>query len=198
MRAALHWIRGETKEYEALEKEVLAYDPTHGEFYLICAELVGERQRRYDTAEMFARKAIATDPANRSAYVVLGESLMNTGQTDEALKQFQVGVEKAKRYGDVRRDNWIEVLSRWMPKFKVIETENFRIRMPHQTSGTRHAALPARICSRSRYETLTKKYGLEQVKHPTHADSFDNATRTSPYAAWGRPACPPSAFVSAT
>jgi tetratricopeptide (TPR) repeat protein len=170
VKAALHWIRGEREPYAALEKEVLAYDPHYGDFYLTCAELVGERQRRYPVAADFARKAIEVEPGNRSAYVVLGESLMNTGQTDEALQQFRVGVEKAKQWADVRRDNWIEVLSRWMPKFKTIETEHFRIRMPLSEYRVLRHYLPDLL--EESYETLTKKYGFT-VSSPTYADSFD-------------------------
>ncbi len=169
VEAGLHWIRGNKQAYEALEKEVLAYDSTYGDFYLTVGELVGERQRRYDVAETFARKAIETDPSNRHAYVTLGESLMNTGQTDEALKQFRTGVDRSRRYGDVRRDNWIEVLSKWMPKFKTFETEHFKIRMPIREARVMQHYLPDLL--EESYDVLTKKYDFIP-KNPTYADSF--------------------------
>jgi len=169
--AAFHWIRGNKSEYDMLRKAILADDPTYADLDLTCAELVGERQRRYAVSAEFARSAIAIDPSNRSAYVVLGEALMNTGRTDEALKQFELGVEKAKEHRDVRRDNWIEVLSRWMPKFKTIKTKNFVIRMPLAEWHVMRHYLPDLL--EESYETLTKKYGFV-VSDPTHADSFDH------------------------
>jgi tetratricopeptide (TPR) repeat protein len=170
VQAALHWIRGRKEAFAALEKELLAYDPTYGELYVICADLVGERQRRYFRAAEFARKAIATDPSNFSAYVTLGEALMNTGRTDEALEVFRKGVEKSKRWADVRRDNWIEVLSKWMPKFKVLETENFRIRMPLGEARVMRHYLPDLL--EESWSALTKKYDFVPLS-PTYADSFD-------------------------
>lgn len=172
VRAALHWIRGEKTAYESLRDAVLKQDPHYGDFYLVVAELVGERQRRYDIAIDFARKAIEVEPSNRYAYVTLGEGLMNRGQTDEALQQFEIGVEKSKRYRDVRRDNWIEVLSKWMPTFKVVETENFRIRMPLAEWHVMQHYLPDLL--EESHATLTTKYGIE-VEKPTYADAFHRA-----------------------
>ena len=169
--AALHWIEGRKTEYEALRDEVLAYDPSYGDFYLTLAELVGERQRRYRQSAAFARKAIEVDPLNRFAYVTLGEALMNIGETDEALRQFELGYEKSKQHADVRRDNWIEVLSKWMPKFKSLETENFVIRMPLAEWHVMQHYLPDLL--EESHEVLTKKYGVT-VSKPTYADAFDN------------------------
>jgi tetratricopeptide (TPR) repeat protein len=169
--AALYWIQGKKDKYEALRSEVLTYDPSYGNFYLVAAELIGERQRRYTQSAAFARKALEVEPSNFGAYVVLGEALMNTGQTDEALVQFQRGVETSKRHQDVRRDNWIEVLSQWMPKFKTIQTDEFVIRMPLAEWHVMQHYLPEFL--REAHDTLTKKYGIE-VSTPTYADSFDN------------------------
>jgi len=168
--AALHWIRGEKAAFEKFRTQVFAYDPTYGEFYIRIADLVGERQRRYDTAAMLAKKGIAIDPDNRGAYVVLGEALMNRGQTDEALKQFLIGKAKSKRWEDVRRDNWIEVLSKWMPRFKTITTKHFEIRLPLAEWHAMQYYLPDLL--EDAYDTLTKKYGFV-VTSPTHADSFN-------------------------
>ncbi|MDA1194940.1 MAG: tetratricopeptide repeat protein [Planctomycetota bacterium] len=170
VQAALHWIRGEKAKYEALRDAVLAQDAAYGDFYVMCADLVGERQRRYDVAMDFARKAIEIEPGNRYAYVTLGEALMNRGRTDEALEQFQVGVEKSKKYRDVRRDNWIEVLAKWMPGFKVLETEHFRIRVPLAEWPVMQHYLPDLL--EESYDTLTAKYGFV-VESPTYADAFN-------------------------
>jgi tetratricopeptide (TPR) repeat protein len=171
VKAALHFIRGEEAAFEETRDRVLGQDPRYGLLYVRMAELVGERQRRYDVAAELARKAIEVDPSERSAYVVLGEALMNRGRTDEALEQFRIGVEKSKRYSDVHRDNWIEVLSVWMPRFSVVESEHFRIRIPLEEAGVMRHYLPDLL--EEAHQTLTQKYGIT-VENPTHADSFDN------------------------
>ncbi len=169
IKAALAWIRGDKRAFEKVRDQVLAYDKTYGTLYVIAAELVGERQRRYDIAAELARKAIEIDPDDQVAYVTLGEALMNRGQTDEALKQFKTAVIKSKKWRDVRRDNWVEVIGKWMPKWKTIETEHFRIRLPLDEFHVMQHYLPKLL--EESYETLTKKYGFV-VESPTYADSF--------------------------
>ncbi len=170
VKAALLYIRGDTAGFAALERELLAYDPSYGELYRICAELVGERKRRYDLAKQLAEKAIAVDANDRDAYTVLGESLMNLGETDEALEVFRKGRVASKKYKDVRRDNWIEVLTEALPSFKTLKSENFIVRMPISEARVMEPYLLPLL--EEAYDTLSKKYGFTPVS-PTYADSFD-------------------------
>ena len=72
-------------------------------------------------------------------YVVLGEALMNLGRTNEAREQFQTAVEKSKRYKDVKRDNWLEVLD-VIEDFREVESENFVVRMhPSELDVMQHS-----------------------------------------------------------
>ncbi|MDJ0975986.1 MAG: tetratricopeptide repeat protein [Planctomycetota bacterium] len=170
VKAALTYIRGDKAAYDAQVKALLELDPTYGHLHVICAELVGERQRRYDTAEMFARKAIEVEPRNRFAYTVLGESLMNTGQTDEALEVFNQGVKAAKGYKDVRRDNWREVLTDVIPRYRVLESEHFRVRIPLGDAKVTGPYLMELL--EESWETLSKKYGMTP-SIPIYVDAFD-------------------------
>ena len=170
IEAALHYIRGDQKRYEELRDKVLGRDPKYGQFYLTVSELVGERQRRYDTAGELARKAIEIDPTDRNAYVALGEALMNTGKTDEALKLFNKGYEVAKQWADIRRDNWIEVLTQALPKHKVFKTKHFIVRIPFKEAPVmKHYLLPL---LEEAYDVLGKKYGV-QPPSVVYADAFD-------------------------
>ena len=168
--AALHYIRGDKGDFAALEKEILEWDPTYGRLYRVVSELVGERQRRYDVAAEFARKALEIDSKDRFAYTLLGEALMNLGQTDEALEKFDAGYKASKTYKDVRRDNWRNVLRDVIPNFEIIETEHFRIRMPRAEARIMRHYLPDLL--EESYETLGKKYGVEATS-PTFVDAFD-------------------------
>ena len=170
VKAAMLYITGETKAYEALRDAILEYDPTYGMLHLVTAELVGERQRRYDLAIEFAEKAIAVDPDLRAAYTVLGESLMNRGRTDEAREVFEKGYKVSKTYGDVRRDNWREVLRVVIPNLETIKTEHFEIRMSKSEAKVMRHYLPQLL--EESWDTLTAKYGIEP-EMPIYADAFD-------------------------
>ncbi len=171
VEGALRWIRGEREAYDRLEKEVFAYDPLFGRFYLTISELVGERQRRYEVAADFARKAIEKDPDDGLAYTVLGESLMNLGQTDRAREIFLQGRDKSKRYEDVRRDNWLTVLDH-LDTFKTLETDNFVVRVhPAELEVMRHY-LPDLL--EESWDVLTTKYGFTP-DGVVRVDSFNEA-----------------------
>ncbi|MFV1958195.1 MAG: tetratricopeptide repeat protein, partial [Planctomycetota bacterium] len=156
VQAAKAWIRGERTAYEGIEKAVLGDDPTWGRFYVVVSELVGERQRRYDVAADLARRGVETDPHDGYAYTVLGEALMNLGQTDEARKIFRQGVVESKRYADVRRDNWLTVLD-YLDGFRTRTSEHFVVRMHPSEFPVLEHYLPGLL--EDAWKTLSAKYG---------------------------------------
>ncbi len=172
VRAARAWITGDESGYQALEKEALAADPKDGRFFVTLADLVGERQRRYDVAAKLAEKAIATDPDDALAYVTYGEDLMNLGRTDDARTAFRTAVDKSKRHEDVTRDNWLEVLS-VIDGFDTEKTERFVIRQhPSEDEVMRHYLPPL---LEEAWKTLSAKYGYVPTP-PVRVDSFHIAT----------------------
>jgi tetratricopeptide (TPR) repeat protein len=171
VKAARHWIMGETEAYERVAEDVLSDDPTYGQLYLTISELVGERQRRFDVAADFARKALEIDPDSPRAYTVLGENLMNLGRTDEAQVELRKGIQASKRYSDVHRDNWLEIL-RHLERFTLVESEHFRIRIHSSEVDVMRHYLPDIL--EEAWTTLSTKYGAE-VAGPIHVDTFHRA-----------------------
>jgi tetratricopeptide (TPR) repeat protein len=171
VKAARLWIGGDKAGFEALKQEILAYDPTYGRLWLTVSDLVGERQRRYDTAAELAEKAIAVDPADSLAYVTLGEALMNLGRIDEARQAFDTSIVKAKDYADVKRDNWLEALG-WMKPWPVVVTPRLRVRMaPSEAPVLEPYLVPL---MEEAWDVLTKKYGLA-LTPIVHVDAFHRA-----------------------
>ncbi len=127
IRAARLFVSGEKAGYEAMEKELLAHDPTYGRLYTTVADLVGERQRRFDVAAELSEKAIAIDPNDDQAYVVQGVNLMNLGREDEARKSFEQSIDAAKGYKDLLRDNFLEVLEH-LKTFVTTKSEHFVVK----------------------------------------------------------------------
>ncbi|MCA9314774.1 MAG: tetratricopeptide repeat protein [Planctomycetes bacterium] len=172
VRAALEAVLGNTAEHERLVAELLAYDPTYGQVHVRTAELLGERRRRYDLAAAEARRAIEVDPHDPSAWVVLGEALMNLGETDAAREAFGKGVSASKRHKDVHRDNWIRVLDGVIPQLKTLETPHFIIRLPAREAGVMQHYLPQLL--EASWQVLGDKYGYE-VETPIHVDAFERS-----------------------
>jgi tetratricopeptide (TPR) repeat protein len=171
VKAARLYIAGRTPEFNDLTARILADDPGYGRLWLMVSDLVGERQRRYDKAAELAQKALETDPTDAVAYTTLGEALMNLGRTDEAEKAFLAGVDKSKRYRDVKRDNWIEALQA-MRGFVVVETPRFKVRMaPREAKVFEPYLMPL---LEEAWNTLAPKYGLD-LTPVVHVDAFHRA-----------------------
>jgi tetratricopeptide (TPR) repeat protein len=168
VRAARLLIGGDRAAFEALAAEVLRDDPTYGRLYSIAAELVGERQRRYDVAAELAKKATEVDPSDAVAYVVLGESLLNLGREDEGRAVLLKGVEASKRYGDVVRDNYLEVLD-VLETFVENRSENFVLRQhPEEAAVMTPYLLPL---LEQAWADLSKKYDFVP-QGPVLVESF--------------------------
>jgi tetratricopeptide (TPR) repeat protein len=168
VRAARLFIAGDKAGYAALEKEVLAYDPTYGAFYTTVADLVGERQRRYDVAAELSEKAIATDPTDDRAYVVAGVNLMNLGREEEATKRFEESIERSKRLADVTRDNFLEVLG-VLKTFVTSKSERFVVRQHVSESAVMEVYLLPLL--EAAWRDLSKKYGFTP-EGPVLVESF--------------------------
>lgn len=168
VRVALLTITGKAAEAAELAARVLADDPSYGRLWLVVSDLVGERQRRYDRAADWARKALEVDPQDALCYVTLGEALMNLGQTDEARKAFQEAVSRSKRYSDVKRDNWLESLDA-MERFTRVQTPRLRVRMAPSEAKVFEPYLVPLL--EEAWDTLTRKYGLE-LTPVVHVDAF--------------------------
>ncbi len=167
-RAARLWIAGDKAGFEAIEKELLGEDPTYGTLYTVTSELVGERQRRFDVAAELSKKAIAIDPTDDQAYVTQGVNLMNLGREDEAKEVFAKATEVSKRYADVVRDNFKEVLG-ILDTFVTTKSKNFIVKQHVEESAVMEPYLIP-ILEQARAD-LAKKYGCEP-EGPTIVESF--------------------------
>ena len=168
IHAARVFIGGDKAAFAAIEKEVLAENPTYGAFYRIAAELVGERQRRFDVAAELCEKAIEKDPLDDQAYVVQAVNYMNLGREDEARRRFDQAVEVSKRYRDVVRDNFTEVLD-VLKTFVTTTSKNFVLKQhPEESAVMEVYLLP--LLERA-WTDLSAKYGFTPTG-PVLVESF--------------------------
>jgi tetratricopeptide (TPR) repeat protein len=169
VRAARLFVSGDDAGYQAVEKDVLAFDPTYGRFYTTVAALVGERQRRYDVAARLSDQAIAVDPNDDQAYVLAGVNLMNLGREAEAKKRLDEAYVRAKQYADVQRDNFLGVLEE-LRTFVEARSEHFVLRQHRSEAAVMEPYLLA-LLERARVD-LEAKYGWAP-KEPVLVESFD-------------------------
>lgn len=168
VRAARLYITGDRAGYAALEREVLADDPTFGRFYAVVSELVGERQRRFDVAAELAAKAIAVDPTDDQAHVVQGVNLMNLGREKEARAAFEAATQAAKGWNDVTRENFVQVLE-VLETFVETRTPNFVVRQHPEESAVLAPYLAPLL--EQAWEDLSAKYGFTP-EGPVLVESF--------------------------
>jgi len=64
----------------------------------------------------YLRDAVARDPMYSAAWKMLGKSLSETQQTDEALNAFRQGIEAAKQKGDRQAEKEMTVFARRLEK----------------------------------------------------------------------------------
>lgn len=168
VRAARLWITGDREGFAALEKAILADDPTYGRLYAITSELVGERQRRFDVAAELATKAIAIDPTDDQSYVIQGVNLMNLGREAEAKVAFEASAKAAKQWNDVTRENFLQVLE-VLETFVETKGERFVIRQhPEESAVLTPYLLP--LLERA-WKDLSAKYGFTP-QGPVLVESF--------------------------
>lgn len=85
---ALAYVVGDTATYDAKAAEVLAVDPTYGEFYRIVGNITAGYYR-FDEAVAQVRRAIQVDRENWRAYADLGNHMMRTGDERGARRMLE-------------------------------------------------------------------------------------------------------------
>ena len=80
--AALRYLAGDLKGFEALKARALALDPRDAGFFVTLADATG-RVRRYDIARDFAAQGVALDAQDWKAYSLLGMNLLRLGRIPE-------------------------------------------------------------------------------------------------------------------
>lgn len=168
VRAARLLITGDREGFAALERQLLADDPTFGRLYTIASELVGERQRRFDVAAELSAKAIALDPSDDQAFVAQGVNLMNLGREREAKAAFEAATKAAKQWNDVTRENFLQVLE-VLETFVETKSDHFVVRQhPEEAAVLTPYLVP--LLERA-WKDLSAKYGFTP-RGPVLVESF--------------------------
>lgn len=126
-RAALHYLEGRQKEFEAEVRAILDRDRYASEAYLALARIL-EEQRRFSEALELGERAITVDPRDWEAHFLAGRNAMNVGLDEKAEEHLQAA-EDGDLFRNIYRANFLK-LFRKMQTFPVRDDDLFVVKLP--------------------------------------------------------------------
>lgn len=167
LRAALHYVRGASAEFEAEVRAVLARNKYASAPYRLTAQVL-EDQRRFQEAYEMAARAVAADPRDWDAYFLAGRNAMNVGE-DAKAEEYLTAAEKGDPFQNIFRTNFLEMY-RGLAKFPVVKAGRFVVRLPPAEQEA-YGPLVTRAMEES-LAALEKKWSFE-AEVPIYVSIFD-------------------------
>jgi tetratricopeptide (TPR) repeat protein len=176
VRAALFYLHGDQKGFDAETKAILDRNRFASTAYTVLARVL-EEQRRFGEALQFAEKAVAADPIDWDAHFLAARNALNVGEDakgEEHLKKAQRG----DPFNNIYRENFLNLFNR-MRNFTLRKDAAFVVRMPPEEEEPYYRLLRARMGAS--IEALAKKWDWKP-EMPLYVSVFaqqeDFATRT--------------------
>ncbi len=157
LKATLDLLVSGDAAFEKGMQEVLAIDPTFGEGYYLAGLVVASRQRRYDRAAVFLRKAVDLDPTHFEAHAALGIFLANLGRAVEARDALAKS-QALFPLSHPMRDNFKQVLEYVTGTLTELRTEHFVVRLDPSEHAILAAYLPQLL--EECWADMTQRYGF--------------------------------------
>jgi len=157
--AVIDFLTGDRKGFDRRVKELLAEDAKFSRVYRDLAQAL-EQQRRFEDAQSWAKKAVATDDTDYLAWWIVGRNLVHMAKEEEAraaLKKSEALDPGGHYSGEAFRHNMIEVLGH-LEEFAESRSKNFRFKI-HVGENAILSRYYRRFFERS-WDLLTKKYGF--------------------------------------
>jgi tetratricopeptide (TPR) repeat protein len=121
LRGAVQVVKGDQSGYQESESRLRRWHRAPGGFYAAIAEALG-RQRRYEEAADFARRAVAATPDDASALTVLGVNELRTGAIDSGRARLERAFERDPYH--VWNKNTLDLLDE-LAKYRTITSNRF-------------------------------------------------------------------------
>lgn len=162
---AVHYLRGETAEWQAVRDRVLAIDPAYADMFTLVGELA-VRQRQYAGAVELARRAVEIDTLAWDAWGLLGINQLRTGEIEAGRQNLEIAFT-----GDpynVWNKNTLDLLDTFT-QYREFGSDRFTFMLfereadllgPYMTQLAEEA-----------YDSLSRRYGV-QVATPVRVEVF--------------------------
>ncbi|CAN5436508.1 tetratricopeptide repeat protein [soil metagenome] len=175
MLGAVRLLTNDRRGYDDARRRALELDPAFSGFDVAVAEMAAQ-QRRYPDAVELAQRALELDPADWSAYALLGLTQLRLGQADAARTSLD-----ASFAGDpynVWVKNTLDLLDTY-PQYVTHRTGRFELFLHGGEADV--LSLYMGELAEEAYEKLTRRYGAEPdrpVRIEVYPRSADFSVRT--------------------
>jgi tetratricopeptide (TPR) repeat protein len=173
--AATHFLRGDRAEFEAIRERALHIGPRNAELYNTLAELC-VRNRLYEQAVEFAKRAIELDGNSWRGYGILGLNQLRTGAIEEGRTNLETSFT-----GDpynVWNKNTLDLLDTF-PDYAITSTDRFEMMIEGAESDL--IALYLGDLADEAYERLAEHYQFEPatpIRLEVYPSHYDFSVRT--------------------
>lgn len=170
LRAAAHFLAGDTTAFEAAKAAVFARNKEFSRFYSIVGEFA-EWEHRYSDVIAMMKQAVALDPDDAKAWAQLG--LTQTRDGDEAAGVASLENAWHRDHFNVRVYNTLELLYKtWIPKqYETVSSGVFNIRYPKSERPVLERYVP-RLLDEA-WEAMKLHYLFSPVT-PTAVEMYGN------------------------
>ena len=131
LAAALRFLGGDPRGYDAAKQRALALDAHNGEFFATMAEVAG-RIRLYAAAADFAKQGVAADAKSWRSHALLGMNLLRLGRIAEGKQSLETAF--AGDPYDLWTKNTLDLLDTFK-NYDVISTAKFQLMIEKSESA---------------------------------------------------------------
>ncbi|HEX6322765.1 MAG TPA: tetratricopeptide repeat protein [Vicinamibacterales bacterium] len=163
--AAVHYLRGETAEWQRARDRVLAINPRYAHMYTLVAELA-VRQRQYAGAVELAQRAVEIDTLSWEGYGLLGINQLRTGDIEAGRRNLEIAFEGDPH--NVWNWNTLELLDTFS-QYREVASERFSFMLFEGEAGLLGPYMTE--LAEEAYDSLAKRYGV-QVATPVRVEVF--------------------------
>ncbi len=179
--ATVHWLRDDTRAYEAERGAVLAANPEYGQFFHIIARSA-VREHRYQEAIELEKQAVAIDPEYWEAMEAIGTGYLRLGKEKEGIEWLEKSWQ-GDQY-NIRTKNTLDLYvedpgergsTGIIPKhYSFLPSKHFKLRYHNEEKQVLHRYM-APLLDRA-FEDMVARYGykpptpltLELYNEPDH------------------------------
>lgn len=148
VRAAVHFVTGDTRAFERAIAAVHATYPRDTDVFSVVAEHA-DWEHRYEEEVALARRALEVDPRDATALSTLGTNLLRMGEEEEGIEALEASF--ARDRFDVRVFNTLNFYEDVItPHYEWIERRPFRIRVHRDERAVLEQIVPPLVAEAHR------------------------------------------------
>ena len=175
LECTYEYLRGETREFEKLQQQVLKINPNDGDLFETLGDFANANRLLKEAAEFF-REALQRNPRQESARASLGIALLRLGEEEEGKRILEVAY--ANDPFNIWTVNTLRLLDSF-DRFVRFETPHFRMKL-HEKEAAALRPYVEELAERS-LKTLEEKYNHQvsgKYVFEMYPDHEDFAVRT--------------------